>query len=75
MCLCSLDQGQAANLSVSHFGGKKKHSVCNMGEMQSNISGIAATVWLCTAENGFIQGKSALIPSVLSSILDVLHCV
>ena len=46
MCLCSRNQGQAANLSVSHSGGKKKHSVCNMGGIQSNISGFAATIQL-----------------------------
>lgn len=62
MCLCSLNQGQADNLSISHFGGK---TFGNRGEIKS---GIAAAVLLCTAENGFIQGISALIPSVLSSI-------
>lgn len=55
MCLCRRDQGQAANLSVSHSGGrKKKHSVCNIGGIQSHTS--AATL-LCTAENRFIRGK------------------
>lgn len=74
MCLCSRNQGQTANLSVSH-SGEKKHSVCNMGEIQSNLSGFAATTLLCSVGNRFIRGKSALISSVLTSILDVLHCV
>lgn len=44
-------------------------------EIQSNTSGFAATTVLCTAGNGFMWGKSTLIPSLLTSVLDVLHCV
>lgn len=56
-------------------GRKKKHSECNMGEIQSKIRGFAATTLLCRAGNWFIWGKSTLILSVLTSILDVQHCV
>lgn len=45
-------------ISQSHTWGKK-HSVCNMGEIQSNTSGFAATIRLCTAENGFISRQKA----------------
>lgn len=76
MCLCSRNQGQAANLLASHSGGGVGgDSVCNMGEIQSNTSSRAAAAPLRMAGNGFIRGKSTLILSVLTSILDVLHCV
>lgn len=56
-------------------GGRWGHSACNMGGIQSNISDFAATILWCTAENGFIRGEIPPLPSVSSSILDVLHCV
>lgn len=81
MCLCSLNQGQAANLSVSHSGwgvvveegGGDIRRV--IWEESSQIYQTLLPLYCCVQQKiGLYEAKSPP-PPVSSSVLDVLHCV
>lgn len=58
MCLCRLNQGQAANLSNSHSGRKKKkHSVCNMGKNPAKTITLYCHYCVCRADMSLINAK------------------